>query len=352
MKNLFVNIFENIKAGNLKELKKAGYVGLFFILAGLLGNIIFSLVSSERSILDCLRSIKPLYLLLAISLALVPWLTSTFRVMIWTRFLGHRFTFLEMFKVILSTDLGSAISPTAVGGGYVKTGMLMRKGLSAGAAASLMTLGSVEDGLFFLIAIPASVVISSCWDIPGINKIIERFRSNLTTLALIVLIIIGMNLLYKLWRRMRKISKEKNKVLIGIKRKVSEAIHDFINVYKLIGKTGKSRFAVCLILTAIQWICRYSVLTVILLSFGIKVDPVLFFLFQWVTFSLMTFIPTPGAAAGAEASFYLVYTHLIPRDVIGFITASWRFMTFYFQIILSVTLLGVFLTASLWSKSN
>jgi uncharacterized membrane protein YbhN (UPF0104 family) len=74
------------------------------------------------------------------------------------------------------------------------------------------------------------------------------------------------------------------------------------------------------------------VATALVAFLGAPVDPVLFFLLQWVVFTAMMFIPTPGASGGAEAAFYLVYSALIPAGIIGLATAGWRFFTFYLQL--------------------
>jgi hypothetical protein len=64
------------------------------------------------------------------------------------------------------------------------------------------------------------------------------------------------------------------------------------------------------------------------------VDPVLFFLLQWVIFTGMMFVPTPGASGGAEAMFYVVYQALLPAGLIGIVTALWRMLTFYLSLAL------------------
>jgi glycosyltransferase 2 family protein len=61
---------------------------------------------------------------------------------------------------------------------------------------------------------------------------------------------------------------------------------------------------------------------------------VLFFFLQWVVFTALNFVPTPGASGGAEAAFVLVYSALLPASVIGIATAGWRFLTFYVQLAL------------------
>ncbi|MBN1481696.1 flippase-like domain-containing protein [candidate division KSB1 bacterium] len=351
MKKWLSSTVSSIKLGDYSELKRLVHIAIFFILVGVLGNIIFSLLTTDRTVVESLREFKPHFLGLALVFAQVPWITNTIRVMIWTRFLGHSFSFIEILKITISTELGSALSPTAIGGGYIKAGMLMQKGLSAGQAASLLTLGSVENGLFFAFALPLSIFLSKCWNMPILQHVLHKLEQNLVTVAGVVLLLFILIKVYRLWRRRRSSEGEKSTFGVRLWAKIEESIRDFANVYKLISKTGKTRFAASMLLTSIQWSCRYSILTAMLLSFGIKVDPILFFLFQWVTFTLMTFIPTPGAAAGAEASFYLVYTTLIPKEMLGLMTAGWRFLTFYFNIILGVVVISAFLFADV-RKSN
>jgi uncharacterized membrane protein YbhN (UPF0104 family) len=70
---------------------------------------------------------------------------------------------------------------------------------------------------------------------------------------------------------------------------------------------GKSVFALTFTLTAVQWICRYSIISLLFMSLGLPARPVLFMALQVVVFALLSFIPTPGGAGGAEALFYLLY---------------------------------------------
>ena len=75
---------------------------------------------------------------------------------------------------------------------------------------------------------------------------------------------------------------------------------------------------------------RLALSASLLIAFlGAPVQPVLFWLLQWVVFTVASFIPTPGAAGGAEAAFFLVYSPFVPSEVLGLATAGWRFLTFY-----------------------
>src|SRR5690606_25308296 len=102
---------------------------MILIPIGVLGNVVFSLLVTDRTLLAALDDFPRGYLALAVALALVPWFTNAGRLLIWTRFLGHRLRYREAFQITLAVDLGSAVSPTAVGGGFFKWGMLVQRGV-------------------------------------------------------------------------------------------------------------------------------------------------------------------------------------------------------------------------------
>ena len=95
-------------------------------------------------------------------------------------------------------------------------------------------------------------------------------------------------------------------------------------------------------ITMIQWICRYSIISVLLLSLGIVPRPLLFIAFQVIVFALLAFVPTPGGIGGAEALFSVIYSSFLPSHAIGMVTAGWRFITFYFVLLLASMLFSVF----------
>jgi uncharacterized membrane protein YbhN (UPF0104 family) len=62
----------------------------------------------------------------------------------------------------------------------------------------------------------------------------------------------------------------------------------------------------------------------------------------------MTAIPTPGAIGGAEISFAIVYSGIVPPGIIPILTVAWRFTTFYILIAVG----AIFLTITGMSFSD
>jgi uncharacterized protein (TIRG00374 family) len=236
-------------------------------------------------------------------------------------------------QITLATDLGAAVSPTAVGGGLFKWGLLVQRGVSPGAAASLTTLTPLEDALFFVVAIPVAVALTASWGDPVLAEIAGQFRNSA---SLVLATAGGIGVLTWLAVRWaiggglgRRAQVRSVRYLNRIRRGFRSTWVDARQVYRLIRTNGKSRFALSMTLTAIQWISRYSIISLLIAFLGAPVQPVLFWLLQWVVFTLAAFIPTPGAAGGAEAAFFLIYSPFVPAEIMGLVTAGWRFFTFY-----------------------
>lgn len=323
-------------------------VALVLIPFGVLGNLALSWATTDRSVLARVPDLPRGYLFLAVALGLAPWFTNSLRLWIWTRFLSLPIRFREAFRITLGAELGSSVLPTSSGGELFRWGMMVQRGITPGAAASIIALGHAEDSLFFLLALPTAAALSSAWDLPVMHAVAAQIR--LGSLDLLGIAVAALAVLGAAWRGVlrgwlgRRARRRGVRWTAGLRRRLRRAGREMREVWRLVRERGKLRFALTMGITAVQWSCRYSVVSALAAYLGAPVDPVLFFLLQWVVFTVMLFVPTPGASGGAEAAFYLVYSALLPGQVIGLMTAGWRFLTFYLQLTLGAllfTLLGV-----------
>ena len=308
---------------------------LFFLIPlGVIGNVVFVLIANDGSLFRSEVHFAPGYIIIAMLLSITPWFTGSLRLLLWSRFLGNRLRYREVFRIALGAELGAAISPPLIGGTAVKTGMLMRKGFSGGTALSLTALESLEDGLFFLIMVPLAVTLSSSWDLPVIQDLLSGIRHTSLRMFLAGSGIACSAVLVLAQPRCRTVLMRfppaaRLASIIGL------AFYHFIQTWSTIISNGKSIFALTFALTAVQWICRYSIISLLLMSLGLPARPVLYMALQVLVFALMSFIPTPGGAGGAEAVFYLFYRPFLAADSIVVVTMGWRFLTFYFLLLLA-----------------
>jgi glycosyltransferase 2 family protein len=328
------------------DLRKLMRFALVMIPLGILANILLTLWLTDRELLVQLRTFPVSYLAAAAALAMVPWLTNALRMLVWTRFLGYRLRLRETVRIAMGMDLSAAITPTAAGGDVAKMALLVERGVKPGAAVSLATLGTLEDAVFFLLALPLALYLSPRWRELEIGELGLHLSGSAVPLMLVLVAVLaagyltvhfGMRGVFGAALRSRSL-----RIVGRGRRKLRFVWRDAKDAFGLIAKRGKVHFALNVLLTGVQWTARYSVISVFLLYLGVAVDPFLFFALQWLVFTLATFFPTPGATGGAEAAFYVVYGPLVPASAIGIATAGWRFFTFYFVLACSA-LLFVFL---------
>lgn len=318
------------------------FLKLFILLPiGVVGNLIFAYFSSEQSIFNLFNTFRLNCIIVCFLLSIFPWLTHSLRVFVWAKFLGKKVSIRQLLKIVIMNELGAAASPTAIGGGPFKFGMLIRAGFKSGQALSLTILGSIEDYTFWVLSVPGAMFFAGSIKLPFINNL-KHSLSNLQSLYVGILLLITLPIiiiLNKLQIIHIKQLFQWIKILGKIRNFFQQTYHDFQLICRSILRHGKIFFIVNLIFTSLQWIGKFSILIILISHLNISVSPLQFFFWQWIVFMALTFIPTPGAALGAEATFYIVFKNFIPGNYIGIIIIAWRFFTYYSNLIVGTTIL-------------
>jgi glycosyltransferase 2 family protein len=317
---------------------------VLFIPIGILGNVILTLVATDRALLAAVATLPVGFLLLAVVLAVLPWFTSAARFLIWGRFLGYDLRARDALRAALAAEVGAALTPTAIGGDLFRFGALVERGLPPGAAATVTLVPKLEDAVVFGLAIPFAVVYTRAWELPVLRwatlEMIDDAGLAAATAALIGLaswLVVRLALRGFLGRWMRRRGRRR---YASLRRRLRGAWHDARSAFAVVAQRGRTRFAATVALAAIHWTAKYSVVIALAAFLGIPHDPVLFWLLQFVVFMVMYLVPTPGAAGGAEAAFSILYAPLLPPGSLGLVTAGWRFLTFYLQVGLAAAVIG------------
>jgi len=284
--------------------------------------------------------LSPLPLFLAALLALAPWLFNALRLWNWLRWTGEGRPYRDCLRIVAASELGAAVTPTALGGGSVKTAMLTRRGLPLSRALAVTAMGSIEDGLFFLVAMPPLLLISGLWRDGRLRELLGGPEApawrplGLLLAALILLAILSACL------------PAGRAALAWLRNAGSEALRLWREIWRRRARAG----LVNLLLAGLQWSIRYSVFGVLLAGIGIPADPLRIFVLQWLCFTLMAFVPTPGAMGGAELIFLALYAGALPVELQALVLSAWRIITFYLPngVALLLLLRGRRRQAELW----
>jgi hypothetical protein len=314
----------------------------------LAGNIIYIFLASDFSALSGFGNYSLIYLGLATILVFVPWGGHTLRILLWGRAFGKNLTLGESFRTAVATDLGAAITPSTIGGSYAKFGILASFGFSPGEATLVTLLGTLEDAAFFAFTLPLAFLVTGAWNDPGIRQVANNIAAFwMVFVGFCAAMFIGYFIFMKFNQRKRlKKSNDPTSAPTGflyrVRAKLREYRGQFTEAWRFVLRNHKTTFVSCVVLAGFGWACRYSVITLLFMGLGYPADPILFFLLQWVVFTLMTLFPTPGAVGGAEVSLALIFKGFVPGGVIPILTGAWRFLTFYLIMIIGSLILVIF----------
>lgn len=295
------------------------------------------------SLAEGLRGGNPWFLVCAVALGFIPWLMHAARIFLWTRVLGRPLNYRRCLNIVMGAEVASAITPTVAGGGYMKMAMLMEDGFSVGTSASLMLVGSLEDAVVFIFAIPVLLTLSAAWDHPYLRELAGLAAGSGRILAAVFGILILAAVSAVLWRRTKKQGKTTRPEDAPKSGRLMRMARDIASFFRLAGGKGLRILPCNLVLSAVQWGARYHIVTAWLAYLGVRTDPILFSIFQWLIYSAGMIVLTPGGSVGLEASFYMLYQNYVPEGTIGIATAGWRILSGYLQI--AVGAVSVFFSA-------
>ncbi len=312
------------------------------ILAGITGNIILTIYTSEENLLKTLTQFSPGWFFLAIVMSLIPWLGHSARTVIWSGFLGFPITFMDSFRISIAHDLGGAITPTVVGGTPVKFGLLVNRGVPAGAAGMIVLLQVLEDLVFLISSLPLSIYFAGGLENPAVMSLYKSIGVISIHLWWLIpafaLIVITGRFIYRK-RKKKVIEKSGLTAFQKIKNQIRHAWNDFLLAGELVLKSGKPRFLLTAAMMYIEWSCRFAIPIALVYSLGIIADPFQFFFLHWIVWLTMLITPTPGATGGAEAVFYFLFIPFIPNSLIGILITGWRFVSYYFMMLAGTVIL-------------
>lgn len=318
----------------MHKLNKNVYIILrrvfLFLPVLVLANIIFSFYTTDIKSFYQIKSFSFYYLGLSLLLGVMPWVTHSLNIKLWCNYLKYKIPYIETVRVAIGSDLGAAISPTAVGGSPIRAAMLISNGVKASDAVFMSLIATIEDTLYLTFSFFIVVFLIDTSEY-HLLKFLGVKYINLSVLYYLAIIIPVSIVVYKTYLfRFIWI----NKVIKWFR----DLIQDIHNAFKQVLKNGKSIFILSFILNVIQWLVRYIVIYTLLLSLGVRTSFAEILILGWFVYFVILFIPTPGAVLGAEAAFYLIFGSILSTNLMGLVTFGWRFLTFYMQLSIGVLL--------------
>lgn len=291
-------------------------------------NIIFSFFTTDLNTFYKLTSFSVYYFGISLLFGLAPWLTHSLKIKIWCNYMNYKIPYLETVRIAIGSDLGAAISPTALGGSPIRAAMLISEGVKPADSIFMSLVATVEDTLYFSITFIGLLIFLNGSD-SQLLQILDLKYINLSLFYYLAVIIPISIYIYKAFLSRYNWIQE----LINW---FSTLISDISTAFKKVYRDGKLIFLLSFTLNLIQWLVKYIVIYTLLLGLGVHVSFLDTIILGWFVYFVMLFIPTPGAVLGAEAAFYIIFSSMLSANIIGLVTFGWRFLTFYLQLTLGV----------------
>lgn len=310
--------------------------------------LFLSLKDDFIGIINQIFNINPIFLLLSFLLIFAYYFLRTIVLNnIITKF-KRDYSFKETFKLTLKTQFFNGITPFATGGQPFQVYVLKKDGIKISNATNII----VQNFIVYQIALVILGVIAVIY-----NHFFNLFKDvtllkNLVTIGFIInlLVIIILFVLAFTTKLNKKIGNlvikilEKIKIIKNPKEVISkweEYVENFHNG-AIILLNNKKDFIKGIFYNLMALISLYLIPVTLLYGMGKfnEITTVEAIITSAYVMLIGSFVPIPGGTGGLEYGFIAFYTNFIKGNAVNAVMLVWRFITYYFGIIMGAIVLN------------
>ncbi len=249
------------------------------------------------------------------------------------------------FRIILTWDFTSAITPSSIGGAPMATYAMSKENIKLGKSTAIILYAMVLDMIFFAIVIPCLVVAGFYYKVIPDN--VGVVGQGVMFVIYLLLLSYAVLMVYAIFINPRIIYKIITKIFrLPFLRKYQVRVEKEAHILESTSRDLKRRPPRFLLkafaLSSLSWLARMWLPTIVVLSF-MPADAILSFLRSVAMNLAGLFMPTPGGSGGMEGLFALFQGPLMDSRpyFIGVSMFLWRLISYYIAI-------GLGLMATTW----
>jgi len=239
------------------------------------------------------------------------------------------------FRVMLSWDFTSSVTPSTIGGAPMATYALTKEGFRLGQSTAIILYSVLLDQLWFALAVPILLIAGMFFEV--VPESIGMLGYATMILLYIGLLSYAGLMAYGVLKNPNAIKKVVNFVfrlpfLRRWKHKVSDETDNLVEYSHELRKKPKSFLLKAFFLSTMSWLCRVALPTIVVLSL-LPADAILSVLRSLAMNLAFLIMPTPGGSGGVEGLFAIFQGPLIDRKAfIGLAVFAWRIISYYISI--------------------
>ncbi|RBW48518.1 YbhN family protein [Marinobacter sp. F3R11] len=298
-----------------------------------------------RSISFDSRLVAPRTLFAITALLLVYLISDGLRLYFTLRALGHRLSFVVIFRLVFINLFFSNITPMATGGGFAQIWYLHRHGVPVGRATAATTIRTVLAVLFIFSLTPVFLLTLDAFDDQTITGDIGFALAIFILLYLSFFIILlfrthwlicPLNFLLRTFNRWHFISDTRHQHWqFKAKREMMRFSYSFSDYLR----GGPVFVILSVVFTAVFLLSLFSFPALLIYSLGYHVDYLVSVGLLVVTTFIMYFSPTPGASGISEGVFGSFFSSMLSGNHLILVIVSWRLITIYLGMIIGLVVL-------------
>ena len=326
--------------------KKIFNITLLIIFTGIV--LYFSLKDNFSATINQILTMDIKYLLIAILLLFIFWIFRSYPMYSFCRKINKNFKYKNSFQLTLRTQFFNAITPFATGGQPYQIYYLKQCGINYAASTGVV----IQNFIVYQIAlVTLGIVALVCNSIFGIfhnAPLLQKLIALgfiINTLVIVVMFAVAFD--RKLNKKLISLGISALTILHIVKNKEAqlkkwdESINNFHENAKVLLK-DKLDFIANIVYNFVALCCLYLIPFFVYLAMGKSgMNPGVAIVTSAYIMIIGSFVPIPGATGGLEYGFVQFYGNFFTGSVLSATMLVWRFITYYFGLILGAIALNI-----------
>ncbi|HEY3374291.1 MAG TPA: flippase-like domain-containing protein [Candidatus Aquicultor sp.] len=317
------------------DLERAKKGILIVVLIGIATMAVIIALTFKPGTLRALTRINSAYLWLAVGVAVISWIFSSFPFYILTRVVKKPISFFNSAIVFLGGSFFGNITPFGSGLLPAQIYILTHEGLSIGQATAVVsTRATISSWLFavlgFTIFITFRSSLSSSVQASLLGIALAAAVWSLLTLFFIKQPVSAKNAVSRITGARFLVARVNAQRLESIRTRVYREI-DYLssNLKDLFAVRNTPAILAVFVSEIVAWFSMFAILPLVLIGFNAASNLGKLAFRILLIFSVAPVSPTPGGSGVVEAAFTGLLLGLVPGEIIGLIVLVWRAITYY-----------------------
>lgn len=249
------------------------------------------------------------------------------------------------FRIVLSWDFTSAVTPSTIGGAPMATYAMTKEGLNLGEATAIILYSVLLDQIWFAIAIPILLVSGIFYEVVppesgmlGEASMLVLYVALLSYASLLAYgVLINPSAIKKVVKMVFKLP-----ILNRYQEKINAEAEHLESYAQQLRKKPASFLLKAFFYSTMSWMARIALPTIVILSL-LPAPEILSALRSLAMNLTFLVVPTPGGSGGVEGLFVLFQGPLffvsdslisepVRKSLIGLALFLWRIISYYLSI--------------------